>query len=184
MTNPLQTQTTQLRQMLFDDLNKGQTKIFEGLVVNAPINQLPEHIFRDYFLQGFAGSHPSPSWVGEWISVAGTPSAEVVIVDTVSGQELFRVPAIIASTAIMLQGKSRGRINDIFNHTGNISQNSPLKAMVFMNTALGEKGQELQPAQELDTSVRWRQIFARYGLVSPATAESQNNSGAQDMFEY
>jgi len=184
MTNPLQAQATQLRQMLFEDLQKGQTKVFEGLVVNAPINRLPEHFFRDYFLQGFAGNHPNPNWVGEWISVAGSPSAEVVIVDSLSGAELFRVPAMIASTAVVLQGKSRGRITDIFNHTGNIGQNSPLKAMAFMNSALGEKGQELQSTADLDTHTRWQQIFARYGLFPQTTQTSTPPAGAEDLFEY
>lgn len=183
MTNPLQTQATQLRQMLFDDLNKGQAKIFEGLVTNAPINRLPEHIFRDYFLKAFAGDHSNPNWVGEWISVAGAPSAEVSIIDSLTSQELFRVPAMIASTKLVLQGNSRGRITDIFKHVGNIAHNSPYKAMAFMDTALNEKTQELHTAAEQDTQTRWHQIFLRYGLVPPETV-SGSASGESDMFEY
>ena len=182
MTNALQTQTNHIKEMIYEDLNKGQAKVFEGLVINAPINQIPEHVFRDYFLHGFAGNPPSAQWVAEWISVAGTPSSEVVVADSATGQELFRVPAMIASTGMVLSGQSRGRIADIFNHTQNISQNSPVQAMGFMNSALGEKVKELQASAQESVDARWQAIFARYGMA--AVQSSVVTASGDDIFDY
>lgn len=186
MINSLQTQTNELRQMVFDDLARGQNKIFEGLVDNVPVNRLPENIFRDYFLAGFLGTHRNPNWVAEWISIAGTPSTEVAIVD-IAGNELFRVPAMIASMSLTLQGKARASIADIFTHAGNIKKNSPTQAMAFMRSALGERAQELgQETARQAVDRRWSEIFARYGVLPAQTqpqASQPNNSG-DDLFDF
>lgn len=188
MTHPLQAQVEDMRQMIFDDLNKGQAKIFEGLVLNIEVKKLPEKIFRDYFLQGFLGNHPNPHWAAEWIGVAGSPSAEVAIIDQ-NGQELFLVPPLVASTSMLLNKHQIGsaRINDIINHSGNLAQNSPAQAMAFMTSALGQKSQDLTGQNAIDTvMVRWQLIFQRYGVVTdtPQSQPTTLTPGEDPLFDY
>lgn len=186
MTNPLQEQVNSIRQSIMEDLHKGQSKVYEGLVLNMTVNRLPENIFRDYFLAGFMGNHPNPNWVGEWISVAGTPSAEVAIID-IAGNEIFRVPPMIASMSLLLQGKTKGRINDVFTHMGNIKQNSPMQAVTFATQALGEKARELSPSVGSDFGQRWAAIFRRYGVLKPASTTAPNMShqaAEEDLFDF
>lgn len=187
-SHPLQVQADEFRQMILDDLNKGQNKIFEGLVLNIEVKKLPENIFRDYFLQGFLGKHPNPRWAAEWIGVAGNPSAEVAIVDHL-GQELFLVPPLVASTSMLLNKYQIGaaRVNDILNHSGNIAQNSPMQAMVFMTSALGQKTNEFVVQNTTDSIVvRWQQIFQRYGVLPPTTEATPAVSapGEDPLFDY
>ncbi len=184
MSNPLQQQVNTLVEDIRNDMVRCQKEIFEGLIGEYQINRLPESVFRAHFLMAFAGQPTDPNWVAKWIGIAGTPSAEVAIVDQ-QNNELFRVPPVIASTGVVLQGRSAGRMKDIFSHASDLSRNSPYQAVQFMNQALGTKTQEFGEVPE--SHQRWRGIFERYGLVVPQTdnmSESKAEQDGSDFFVY
>lgn len=185
MSNPLQQQVNTLVEDIRNDMVRCQKEIFEGLIGGYQINRLPESVFRAHFLMAFAGQPTDPNWVAKWIGIAGTPSAEVAIVDQ-QNNELFRVPPVIASTGVVLQGRSAGRMKDIFNHASDLSRNSPYQAVQFMNQALGTKTQEIGEAPE--SHQRWREIFERYGLAVPQIGDSPSDATAEqdggDFFVY
>ena len=184
--HPLQTQTNELVNMIFEDLAKGQDRVFDALVQGAPIARLPEPHFRDYFLHGFLGNPPNEQWMAQWISVAGTPAAEVQIFDPLTGEDLYRVPPAVASAALATQGQTRARMRDIFEHTANLSQNSPTQAQHFMMQALGDKSRTVGGEQVQSYQQRWQEIFARYGYVQQQSQASQPALSAEgdDLFEY
>lgn len=183
MTNPLQATTNSLIDDIRADMERCQAKVFSGLVVNYAPRQLPESVFRSHFLMAFAGQPTDPNWVAGWISVAGTPSAEVSIVDD-SGQELFRVPAMITSSNVILTGRTKGRMSDIFNHVGNLKLNSPQQAIGFMADALGTKSTELPTDVSEVIRQRWIEIFRRYQLIPVEQEASNTEAPTEDFFDY
>lgn len=188
MTHPMQSQADEMRQMILDDLNKGQTKIFEGLVNNIQVKTISEKIFRDYFLPCFLGNPSSQHWVAEWIGIAGSPSAEVAVINE-QGEELFLVPPMIASTSMALAQHQFGqaRMNDIFAHTSNVANNSPHQAMVFMTSALGQRAPHMAGVHTLDSVIaRWQAIYERYGVAKPVAAQTPeaHPPGYDPLFDY
>ena len=65
-------------------------------------NKVPESIFVNYFLPRFInlnninGVDPR-NHIVEWISIAGSPMAEVSVVSDSTGEELFVVPAYLST---------------------------------------------------------------------------------------
>lgn len=179
----LQAKTNELRDLVLSDLSKGREIIFSGLVENVEPARIPEDVFQEYFLPGFIGRHPDPQWVGRWISVAGTPSAEVAVFNPATGAELFRVPPFIASIHRILTGTSKGRISDVITHGENLSKNSPAVAFNFVSQALAQKSGEFVSQADQVYHGRWMAIFARYNVVPEGFAQPGVQSDSDDLFE-
>ena len=67
------------------------------------INKLPEYIFVDFFLPYFSGKlnlKDSEEPITKWISIAGSPTKEVDIIDNSTGEILFRVPSLINTSKL------------------------------------------------------------------------------------
>ena len=177
----LQQNVNEFHQVVLDDINKSQRTVFDGLVTNYQPNKLPERIFVSYFLPGFIGKNPNPNWLLEWVSIAGSPSAEVSIVDQ-AGVELFRVPGVLATQSVLLSGKGAG-LSDIFRHSKELA-NTLVGNTAFLMNALGQKAQEaVAGAQSVDHS-RWEFILQRYGVISQEQQSTATATYEQDMFEF
>lgn len=165
-----------------DDLSDARDKVFSGLVENHQPNKLPEYLFTSYFLPGFMGKNPNQKWLLEWVSIAGSPSAEVSIIDQ-AGMELFRVPAVLPTQNLILNN-SNATLADIFAHS-KILANTLAGNNQFLFSELDKKSQELSASLNHDTQSRWGAIFARYNIVpdnQPQTAAQQPSQ--EDFFDY
>lgn len=185
MTNPMQQRTDEIRQMILGDIQKGQERIFPALLHQYQPNVLPEEIFRDYFLDRFLGVVQDPTWVVQWINIAGAPSAEVSIIDK-EGKELFRVPPAISSIGLGFNVNQRGSVPAMFSHANNLSNNSPVQALTFVSQTLHERSQlMLSTGATLTDSQRWAAILARYDrLPQEVTIQQASSSGSDDIFEF
>ena len=109
------------------------------------------------------GLETNDRWVTEWISIAGTPMAEVDIIDE-SGQALYRVPALLDTNSLFVNDSSRS-LGNIFKRYDMIRQNSTVDAERFLRSALYDVNETLHTQYNLKPSLeRWVEILQRYNL--------------------
>lgn len=173
-----------VREALYTDINKNRDVIFNGLVENAPVNSLPESVFVNYFLPCFIGQQTNPNWVMEWISIAGTPMAEVNIIKDGTQEILFRVPGILSTNTLF--NKNKIAMSDIFSRYDQLSANMPSQGLNFLMSALGNINKDILDQYNLDmVKQNWLHILHRYNLIQvniPVT-NNQNDSDLSDYFE-
>jgi hypothetical protein len=162
------------QQDLFREIKLKESKdiediIFEGLVVrpSLELNVIPEHIFVEYFLPFFAGVYKlesKPSIITEWISIAGTPMAQVAVIDH-NRKVLFTVPPLF-NTGVINSGVSDSNksYKDSFVLAEMHNANIPNSGLNILVDALNDKFDTLIKP---DTAIskfdqQWKDIFARY----------------------
>lgn len=178
----LQERVNHIKDVIDQDLRKGEHLIFEGLVNSVQPNRLPENIFVSYFLPGFMGTNPNQNWMLEWISIAGSPSAEVSVFDPATDQELFRVPPVLSSRSILLPS-SQGDLGDIFKRHEMMSNSLGASSANYLFSALEEKSAQALAGYHNDTNDRWLGILARYGHTTKSATVNHVNED-DDMFDY
>lgn len=178
----LQQTVDSVKVAILEDLKKGENKIFEGLVNGHMPNRLPENIFVSYFLPGFLGTNPNQNWLLEWISIAGSPAAEVSIFDPGTNQELFRVPPVLSSRNILLP-RQEGGLDSIFKRHEMMAGGLGNSSTRYLFNALEDKSSQAIASYQNETDDQWVAILARYGYT-PKNAPPQNSGGGDDMFDY
>lgn len=167
--------SARILQAIQEDSDRVGQKVFHGLLESVPVNNLPEKIFRDYFLPNFLGlgAATNQQWMIEWVSIAGTPMSEVRIIHDVTREELFLVPPVLNSNGLLMH-KSEGDLGDIFTRYDQISQNTPTSGLGFLIAALNSKNEQLLSSLNNSEVVqRWLGILARYGYVMQAQQQGQ-----------
>lgn len=176
-----------IRDALYKEMEQSKRIVFGGLLENPPINYLPESIFVNYFLPHFLGDGNNPNWVMEWISIAGTPMAEVAIFKDGTNEVLFTVPGILYTNNLFLNRK-RGDLSDIFIRYEQISNNLPVKGLSFLVEALNSKNSELLNKINVDdVKRRWLGILNRYNVMpvnATNSTTSASNTSIDDYFEF
>lgn len=180
----IEDQTNAVRNMLLTEMDKSKTVVFDGLLNNVAFNSIPESLFVNYFLPCFLGNPVSDNWVMEWISIAGTPMAEVNILRDGTNEILFIVPSILNTNSLFLH-KEGGDIGDIFTRYEQINSNIPGQGLNFLLQALNSKNKELLNKISFnEVNQRWYNILLHYNMVNPVgQAIEQTNSSESDYFE-
>lgn len=160
-------QVKSVQEMLLREMDKSKTIIFDGLLNNSMINNIPESLFVNYFLPYFIGNNTNNNnWVMEWISIAGSPMVEVGILKDNTNEVLYYVPSILNTNNVLLH-KQDGDISDIFNRYEQINNNIPIQGLNFLIKALNSKNTELLAKVNFDEiNKRWINIFQRYNIVT------------------
>lgn len=139
------------------------------LLLNDPSsrNKLPEQLFKSNFLPLFAGQETqSEVTLGLWVSVAGTPFAEVDIIDD-NGQVLFTVPPIFERHIVDPTVPRDMPFSVVADTVEKMLIQNPFRAQAFLH-------HHLDAALVPDATVeKWRdayagrmsEIFKRYGVV-------------------
>jgi len=168
---------------IYRDMNSNRDVIYNGLVEQAPINSIPESLFVNYFLPRFIGNINDPNWVIDWISIAGTPMAEVAVFNDTSKQMLFKVPGLLNSSFIM---NNRGdTFADIFTRHRQITANLPMSGGRFLAEALGTKTEEFKSNHPKEESINsWQFILEKYGFLTNEQNVKDNKEGSGDFFDY
>jgi len=176
----------QLRENFMRDSENALNVIFPALVekANEVCSKLPEHIFVQYFLPYFAGQidlSSRPGLMAEWISVAGSPMAEVAIIDN-NWNVLYYVPGVFDTSFIDIRSRENVMsFKNITDQAAMMSSNLPVLGDRFLTNSLGQKFNNM-----VDTMTstdynrqRWMSIFSRYGIAhasQPAQASMQSVS--------
>ncbi|NTW91350.1 MAG: glucuronate isomerase [Erysipelotrichaceae bacterium] len=138
----IEEQANAVKNMLLAEIDKSKNIVFDGLLNNNILNSIPESLFVNYFLPCFMGEPKNSNWVMEWISIAGTPMAEVGVFKDGTNEILFSVPSILNTNNLFLH-KQGGDIGDIFTRFDQINSNTPSRGLGFLIQALNSKNDEL-----------------------------------------
>lgn len=169
-------------------LQTGREKVYEGIVLTPMMNQISEEVFRNFYLPCFAGFVNPPNWIMNWTQVAGSPMAEVLVVDN-EGRALFQVPPLLASSKAFLVNRAGG-LKDIFDRHEMLKNSISADHSNYVYNALDDKIKELPENHTQNAKEVWNTIFARYG-ISPVSSQQAGQPGApsqggnsDDLFEY
>lgn len=181
----LEQQVNSVKEMLFKEMEHSKNIVFSGMFNTDNINKIPESLFVRYFLPCFLGNALNTNWVMEWISVSGSPVAEVGIIDDNTKELLFIVPSILNTNNLFLS-KTEGDIGDIFGRYDQINSNMPTSGLNFLVQALQSKNAELISKINFnEINSRWVSILQRYNIVNSinTVANTPNSSSIDDLFE-
>lgn len=173
-----------VKNSIINEMETVKNIVFNGLVENTIINKIPESIFVNYFLGCFIGKVHNPNWVIEWISISGSPMAEVDVINDNTGEVLFRVPGLLHTNNLFLN-REDGAISDIFVRYNQLNNNIPSSGLKFLLEALNSKNNEFLSNLNLtDVSNRWSAIFNRYNLINNSGVSVNKDNSLSDAFEY
>ena len=155
-----------------------------NLLVKNEVGKLPEEIFKHYFLPYFCGekSLVNTNILKEWISIAGSPSKEVAILNNID-EELFRVPALMDTNTIDTLSKKDGlSITDIFLNYELQNGLLPIIGSRYLKEAMDNKVSTIiKSSASFEQNVtRWDDIFSRYGKSSKPINESEKSINTDD----
>lgn len=176
----IEDQTNRVKDLMFSEIERSKTIVFDGLLNDTHLNSMPESLFINYFLPCFLGKPVSNNWIAEWISIAGTPMADVMVIKDGTNEVLFIVPSILNTNNLFLH-KENGDFGDIFSRYDQISSNNiPGRGLSFLLQALDSKNKELlNKINFTDVNKRWYDILSRYNLL-PNVADSNNTNNVSD----
>lgn len=155
--------------------------IHHSLVADPGIRKkLPEDLFVTYFLPLFAGleTHPDVN-IGRWVSIAGTPFAEVDIINP-QGHVLFTIPPIFERNVIDTTKEVEMSIKQITSTYELLLNQSPHRALSFLEHGL----EKSDISKDLDkyrnaNAEKMKPIFQRYN-VTPAWETGSASTASPD----
>ena len=157
--------------------------VFSSLLAPGSFATIPEALFSNYFLPFFLGERTdNPNWVLEWVSIAGSPTAPVTVIN-LNNQPLFDVPPIFNTAA--LPTNTGSGFSGIRDQTELRRNNIPMEGLKFQMEAFHAKSSELTSQVNVNpVLVTWYNILVRYGKITPVvTPETGNNSQLDDLLE-
>lgn len=175
-----------IRESIFEETRNVGGLVFQHLIPDGPQAVIPESIFRDYFLPRFVGAvqDSRADWVLKWISVAGSPVAEVGVIDDITKQQLFVVPPLLYTNNLGLDRKE-GDLGDIFSRYKQITNNLPQGGTKFLFEALHYKNQEYLSSLNISPAeAQWYSIMIRYGLIQEDQVTGSGEPSVEDMFDF
>lgn len=177
----LKAQFEQERQVIKTNMDA----IFQSVVVDAKkdASMLPESIFEAVFLPFFCGDlspEISKMRTSEWISIAGSPMAEVRIIDA-EGETLFTVPALMDSSSIEVAKQQGMSFSEMFEEYSLQHNYMPVVGNNFIMRALADKqnNYDHKSPKELESINRWREIMQRYDKI-PAEVKAAGATTLDD----
>lgn len=173
---PVQTSADDaLRQQTLEQVRQSTSFAYDSLVVQQNKHKIPEQVFVAHFLPYFSGQDlgQGRNVVAEWIGVAGSPMAEVDVVDQ-KGEVVYSVPPIYNTNILEIANRKAGQsVADIFQQYELRRAGVPAAANAYLNQNLADKSREMVIGQIDENSVagRWNSIMSRYGIKPTAEAE-------------
>lgn len=169
-----------IRQQTLEQIRQSTSFAYDSLVVNQTKQRIPENVFVAHFLPYFSGQDLSQgrNVVAEWIGVAGSPMAEVEVVDQ-AGQVLYSVPPIYDTNILEIANRQVGHsMADIYQQYELRRAGVPAAANAYLNNNLADKSREIVKGHIDETSVagRWNNIMTRYGIQPTAEVNQTGTS--------
>lgn len=161
---PQQEMSRKRREQLNEEIKKAGMEFHRTLVDVEPRGKLPEPLFVKEFLPFFSGKpvKDKNSIMRDWMIIAGSPTAEVEILD-INRNVVYRVPSLFDTNVVsMADGMSLRRILLTANEK---SKGLPMVADNYLlSTIGGDSGVVVnkEAAFNVETRTRWTEIFQRY----------------------
>lgn len=170
------------KEKLLDELSEKGNFLYKGLMV---YNKIPEYIFRDYFLPFFLNERQSENWVMEWISIAGSPSAPVTVMNDTMTEELFTVPPIF-NTQILTQNTRGRKLYDIIIQYKEESRNIESVAKNKFIYNLHDYANNVSANSEINIYDVWLYIVSRYrdlGSSNKSASSKHQDDNLNDFID-
>ena len=160
------------RKTVFNAMDHISDSIYKSIVTDAKADlpKLPEQIFVDYFLPFFAGQIEPADHVVNWISVAGSPSQEVMVINNL-GVEMFVVPGLLNTRHIQrLRPEGSLPFMSIIAMSNALNTKSPAQAHNLFIQSMLERYRQVHNSnyQPTEDELRWIEIFTRYSVMPSA----------------
>ncbi len=178
-----------IKQQVLGAFDEKKDAVFKALVEDkrSYCQHIPEQIFVNNFLPYMLGERQdNANWVVEWIAIAGSPSAEVCVVDPYDKtKELFYVPPLFNT---QLVGSNSGpKYSTLLERYQQYNDNSPYLGMSFLNDELSKKASAISQQganpQAQEYKAMWDFILLRYrpnASVQPAGIPQQGQDNSLD----
>lgn len=175
-----------LSKTMKSNIVKQTNEIHDALIVNHPRVQVEEEVFVAYFLPYFIKPEAlaeHPAVIAQWIGIAGTPMAEVDVID-IDETVLYTVPSLFDTNIINSAERKPGdSIADISAEFDLRNTNIPAIAQTFLRTQLERKLSIVDRKVNDKAHRQWQTIFERYNLV-PASQKAAVRDNPADDLEY
>ncbi len=154
--------------------------IYDALVVNAPVNVLPEHIFREVFLPYFIGEKnlvQDSNALNTWIAIAGNPGNCVDIIND-ANEVLFRVPPLFPTDFINNTPEKPLPYDGIIHQYENHAAVFPEMGKRFLSQALDyTKKTVVSENNNVDKyKEMWNKIFEYYNIPAFQSGSKKENT--------
>lgn len=194
--NPMQ----RVEKVKLDRINANAEFFFKELVLKPRdnVSKLPENIFVNYFLPFFCGEIDINKYkenvLTQWISIAGSPTAQVNIVASGTNNILFTVPGLVDTNFIDVNNINKSQpLNHIFTNYELHKNQLPILGHKYLANALEDKMKQIAVKDEsVKTNMsqhqqQWLDIFVRYGKIKgnkeQATKTTDTFSDDEMIFE-
>lgn len=174
--------TVAVNQQTNEQVKRAIDYSFNALVVNVPNAKLPEHVFKQLFLPLLAGEIKETeisNLMIYWISVAGSPTGDIDIIDT-RGDVLFTLPSVLNTTMIDPSNHASG-LSDLYTEAQMYFNQLPVMGERFLIPGLGKKLGEILNNLDNPKVVLIRSILERYGKTPPLVTAMVNNQDDDEL---
>lgn len=182
--NKMDDVSARIKKAQLDSFKRQIDESYNELVASKQNNRLPESLFKKEFLPFFSGKDTGDKDLNEivstWISISGTPTAELDIFDDSTGDTLFTVPGIFNSGVIDVVNRSKSSsLNNIYaTHALGMAHIPHVADNVLLKT-LDEKVKTMLDPESVEDP-RWKDIIDRYSNNSSSTVNSKSKPLAVD----
>lgn len=169
------------------EIDESMKSVFEAIIPQN--SKLPEDVFKTHFVPFFKGeleheANANRNVIAEWVSVAGSPMAQVDIIDN-DGKTMFTVPPIFDTAGFDVSSHKAGNsIKDIMTEYFQRKGSVPQAATAWLNATLIKKSDDIAKNTEgtsLELSQRWRDVLIRYGYEDGKPTKAQAASDDNDV---
>lgn len=172
------------RELEIKRIEKSIEKIHDDLVTKKENSQLPEQLFIDNFLPYFSGEleiKKNPKVVETWIAIAGSPVAEVDLIDE-NKEVVITVPPYFTSDLINLHNTDNKKsLSDAYHEYNALNAGLPAVAENFIT----KEYEKISNKLKVPLVSAWDKVFIKY-LPSEVTEEvnKENKKHNNDETEF
>ncbi len=152
-------------------------KCYDSIVGKQDRRVIPEDLFVNEFLPYFSGQKSfseGNNVLGNWVTVAGTPFAEVNVIDQ-SGNTVVTVPGLTTTLQHKLAERSGTPLHDIVVQAEVVGSQQQVLGNRYLNNKLDEKQREIigtvMPEALVSVKSQWDDIFKHYNVASESKEE-------------
>ncbi len=160
------------KQLQLSQAQNDINKCYNAIVGKQDRRIIPEDLFVKEFLPYFAGEksfNEGDNVLANWITVAGTPFAEVNVIDQ-EGNTVVTVPGLTTTLQHNLTERAGTPLSDIVVQAEIIGSQQQVLGNRYLNNKLDEKQKEIirtvMPEVLEPIKTQWDAIFKHYNIIS------------------
>lgn len=138
-------------------------------ILAAPLNRIPEALFRTRYLPLFTGE-PTEANFEEWIKVTGSAFREVDVFDA-TGKTIFTVPPMLYDSDVYLEQLNKVGVMQQMQLAEQKAASMPMLGELHIQRYLTDNVKSVDP--DWNSVKSWNAIFTRYGKPTIPTPDDK-----------